>query len=72
MRAEFSFHCGSCGELFAGVTQGACPICGSQSILPLGWFQLSIRERKDWLQRIRGLRKKTRSLDDPPHEYPKT
>ena len=58
MRADFSYHCNDCGELLTQVIQGACPICGSHSVLPLGWFQISIRERKDWLQRIRGLRRK--------------
>lgn len=57
MRADFSYHCNDCGKLLTHVTQGACPTCGSHSVLPLGWFQISIRERQDWLQRIRGLKR---------------
>jgi rRNA maturation endonuclease Nob1 len=61
MKVEFTYHCSSCGELLTAVAQGACPICGSQAVVPLGWYQISIRERKDWLQRIRGLRRKAAS-----------
>jgi hypothetical protein len=57
MKADFTYKCSDCGELLTHVTQGACPVCGSHSVLPLGWFEISIRERKDWLQRIRGLRR---------------
>lgn len=65
MRADLSYQCDDCGELFTRVVQGSCPICGSQAVLPLGWFQISIRERKDWLQRIRGLRKTSQDQSDP-------
>jgi anaerobic ribonucleoside-triphosphate reductase len=65
MRADCSYQCNDCGELLTHVTQGACPICGSHAVLPLGWFQISIRERKDWLQRIRGLRRKPQASEDP-------
>ena len=65
MRADLSYQCNDCGELFTRVVRGACPICGSQAVLPLGWFQISIRERKDWLQRIRGLRKTSQDQNDP-------
>ena len=69
MRADFSYHCSDCGEILTHVTQGACPICGSHSVLPLGWFQISTRERNDWLQRIRGLRRKPRvQSDQAPRE----
>jgi hypothetical protein len=61
MKAGFTYKCGDCGELLTHVTQGACSICGSHSVLPLGWFEISIRERKDWLQRIRGLRRGPRA-----------
>lgn len=67
MKVGFTYKCSDCGELLTHVTQGACPICGSHSVLPLGWFEISIRERKDWLQRIRGQKKKTRPLDASPH-----
>jgi len=65
MRADLSYQCDDCGDLFTRVSQGACPICGSHAVLPLGWFQISVRERKDWLQRIRGLRKPTQTRNDP-------
>jgi len=68
MRADFSYHCNDCEELLTHVSQGACPICGSHSVLPLGWFQISTRERKDWLQRIRGLRRSPRAAGNPPLE----
>jgi hypothetical protein len=58
MNTGFSYHCGSCKELIPRVSQGACPICGSQCVIPLGWYQLSVRERSDWLRRIRGQRRK--------------
>jgi hypothetical protein len=61
MKVGFSYRCSSCGELLTHVTQGACPVCGSQAVLPLGWFEISPRERKDWLQRIRGLRRGSQS-----------
>jgi len=65
MRSDFSYRCNACEELLTHVTQGACPICGSHSVLPLGWFHISTRERKDWLQRIRGLRRAPRASDKP-------
>ena len=58
MQAGFSYHCSNCKELIPRVLQGACPTCGSQSVIPLGWYQLSVRERSDWLRRIRGQRRK--------------
>lgn len=68
MKVDCSYQCNDCGELLTRVTQGACPICGSRAVLPLGWFQISIRERKDWLQRIRGLRGKSQAAKDPTHQ----
>lgn len=47
MKADFTYKCDDCEELLTHVTQGACSICGSYSVLPLGWFEISIRERKD-------------------------
>lgn len=64
MRTDCSYQCNDCGELLTRVIQGACPICGSHAVLPLGWFQISVRERKDWLQRIRGLRRKPQASGD--------
>jgi rRNA maturation endonuclease Nob1 len=58
MKVEFSYHCTNCKELLPRVSQGMCPICGSQAVLPMGWYQLSVRERSDWLLRIRGQRGK--------------
>jgi hypothetical protein len=71
MRMDSSYQCHDCGELLTRVTQGACPICGSQAVLPLGWFQISIRERKDWLHRIRGLRGKPQASRDPARQEDK-
>ena len=68
MRADLSYQCTDCGELFTRVVQGACPTCGSQAVLPLGWFQISIRERKNWLQRIRGLRRFAQERNDSLHQ----
>jgi hypothetical protein len=67
MKADFTYKCGDCGELLNHVTQGACSVCGSHSVLPLGWFEISIRERKDWLQRIRGQKRKASSVTAPIH-----
>jgi hypothetical protein len=64
MKADCSYQCNGCGGLLTHVTQGACPICGSRAVLPLGWFQISIRERKNWLQRIRGLGKTSQASED--------
>lgn len=58
MKGEFSYQCNDCKELLPRVSQGICPVCGSQAVVPLGWYQLSTDERKDWLQRIRGQRDK--------------
>jgi hypothetical protein len=69
MKAEFSYHCSSCGELLTQVSHGVCSICGSQAVLPMGWYQLSIRERKDWLQRIRGLRREAQVRDIPSRRH---
>jgi hypothetical protein len=60
MKADFAYRCSDCGELLTHVTQGACSVCGSHSVLPLGWFEISLRERQDWLERIHGLRKRSR------------
>jgi hypothetical protein len=68
MRTDCSYQCNDCGELLTRVTQGACSVCGSHSVLPIGWFQISIRERKDWLQRIRGLRRKPQASVDSAHK----
>lgn len=65
MRTDCSYQCNDCGEMLTRVIQGACSVCGSHAVLPLGWFQISIRERKDWLQRIRGLRRKSQVSGDP-------
>jgi len=71
MKAEFSYHCSSCGELLARVPHGACPMCGSQAVVPMGWYQLSARERNDWLQRIRGQRRKAQPEVIPPQRQSK-
>lgn len=64
MKAEYSYHCSNCKEMLPRVSQGACPLCGSQAVVPMGWYQLSVRERSDWLTRIRGLRHKKAPQQD--------
>jgi hypothetical protein len=71
MKAGFSYRCNSCGELLTHVIQGACPVCRSQAVIPLGWFEISLQERKDWLQRIRGLRRGSQSQDNQMLQHEK-
>lgn len=66
MKAEFLYHCSNCGEVLLRVSHGTCPICGSQAVLPMGWYQLSVRERSNWLRRIRGWRRGVQPRDVPP------
>lgn len=60
MNVEFSYHyhCGSCQERIPRAPRGTCPMCGSQFVIPLGWYHLSVQERSDWLRRIRGGQRK--------------
>jgi rRNA maturation endonuclease Nob1 len=58
MNVEFSYHCGSCKELTPRAPRGTCPTCGSQFVIPLGWYYRSVQERSEWLRRIRGQRRK--------------
>ena len=54
MKGIFTYQCHDCEELVSHVPNGCCPICGSQAVVPLGWYQLSPDERGGWLDRIRG------------------
>jgi hypothetical protein len=61
MKGDFSYQCGSCQELLSRVSQGVCPVCGSRSVFPTGWYQLSVQERSAWFRRIRGEDRKSPS-----------
>lgn len=65
MKAGLSYQCQSCEELVERVPQGVCPICGSDAIVSLGWYQVSADERQDWLTRIHGGYKKKNRLSRP-------
>jgi hypothetical protein len=51
-----SYHCGNCDGLASALNRGKCPTCGSSSIVPVGWYQLSVEERSEWTERINGRR----------------
>ena len=51
-----SYHCGNCDGLASHLKQGKCPTCGSQSVVPASWYQLSVEERTEWVERIQGRR----------------
>lgn len=51
------YHCGNCERLVESRKLGQCAICGSTSIVPAGWYQLSMPERSEWVERIQGRRK---------------
>jgi predicted RNA-binding Zn-ribbon protein involved in translation (DUF1610 family) len=53
-KAKFSYYCTSCETRHTSVLQGTCPTCGSQAIVPVGWYRRSPDERKEWFRRIRG------------------
>ena len=65
LKAGLSYQCQSCQELFERVPQGVCPICGSDAVVTLGWYQVSSAERQDWLTRIHGGYKKKSHLSCP-------
>ena len=54
MKGIFTYQCQDCEASVTHVPNGCCPICGSQAVVPLGWYQLSPDERGGWLDRIRG------------------
>jgi hypothetical protein len=51
-----SYHCGNCDQLASQLARGKCPTCGSTSVVSAGWYQLSVEERTEWLDRINGRR----------------
>ena len=53
-KARFSYYCTSCETRHKAASQGACPRCGSQAIVPVGWYRRSPDERLEWFQRIQG------------------
>ena len=57
-KVRFSYYCTSCETRHKTVSQGMCPTCGSQAIVPVGWYRRSPDERKEWFQRIRGEHRK--------------
>ena len=57
-KVRFSYYCTSCETRHKTVSQGMCPTCGSQAVVPVGWYRRSPDERKEWFQRIRGEHRK--------------
>jgi hypothetical protein len=51
-----SYHCGNCDGLASHLNRGKCPTCGSTSVVSAGWYQLSVEERTEWIERINGRR----------------
>jgi hypothetical protein len=52
-----SYHCGNCDGLASRLNAGRfCPTCGSTSVVPASWYQLSVEERSEWNERIQGRR----------------
>ncbi len=62
-----SYHCGNCDGVTPELNHGKCTTCGSTSVVPAGWYQLSVEERTEWLERIRGGRAESDPwrLDEP-------
>ena len=58
LKTGLSYQCQSCQELIERLPQGVCPTCSSDAVVPLGWSQVSVAERQDWLTRIHGGYKK--------------
>jgi len=54
MKGTFTYQCQDCEELLTSAPNGDCPTCGSQTVVPLGWYRLSPEERGSWLDRIHG------------------
>ncbi len=54
MKLGFSYHCGNCDHVATELAKGRCPCCYSSSVIPSSWYQLSVEERTQWLDRIQG------------------
>ncbi len=70
MKGTFTYQCQDCEELVSHVTNGCCPICGSQAVLSLGWYQLSPDKRGGWLDRIRGRFRHSNQGEGTPRPSP--
>jgi len=63
-----SFVCLSCHAVLADCRRGSCYLCGSESVESLGWLLAPVKERQEWLKKVRGKRTERRfkiiSLDE--------
>jgi hypothetical protein len=53
MKLSNAYVCFSCKEVSDGAPHGRCPVCNSDDVFPLGWFEYSEEERSRWFALIR-------------------
>ena len=67
MKLIHAYTCYSCEEVFSGAPGGKCPVCSSDAVYPVGWFERPAEERTRWLGLINGKRETSemrRRLDE--------